>query len=410
VDPFLQFVLGLAIIVSAAKAFGYLSTRLGQPAVLGELLVGLVLGPTALDMLGWPVFGDQHLGETLSHLAHLGVLFLMFIAALEVDLEAMAHAGRTALLSGSLGVIMPVGLGVLAALAFGFNLQQSIFVGLVLAATSVSISAQTLMELGVLRSRVGLALLSAAVVDDILVILLLSVFTALIAGGSGSAVAVVWVLVRMAAFLSLAILLGTRIGPRLSSLVDRLPISEGVMAFVIVVTLLYAWAAEILGGVAAITGAFLAGLVFARTPLRHYIETRMHTLAYAWLVPVFFVSIGLDANARALGLEGLPFTLVIIVVAVISKVIGCGIGAWLGGFSPRDALRVGVGMSSRGEVGLIVGTVGLSANLIGETAFASIVLMVLVTTLVTPILLRLLYSGASGENTPAEVARGPELS
>jgi Kef-type K+ transport system membrane component KefB len=402
-DPLLQFLLALAIIVIAAKGSGYLSTRLGQPAVLGELLVGLILGPTVLNMLHWPVFSDEHLGETLNHLAHLGVLFLMFMAGLEVDLEGMIRAGRPAVLAGVAGVIAPVVLGMVAALPFGFDLQRGLFLGLVLAATSVSISAQTLMELGVLRTRVGVALLGAAVVDDVLVILFLSIFVALAGGSGGGVVAVLWVLVKMAAFLGLAIWLGARIIPRLGSLVDRLPISEGVMALVIVVTLLYAWAAEALGGVAAITGAFLAGLLFARTPLRHHIEARMHTLAYSWLVPVFFVSIGLEANARALGLGGLPFALLIVVVAVLSKVLGCGIGAWLGGFSNSEALRLGVGMTSRGEVGLIVASVGLNAGLIGEKVFASMVLMILATTLLTPVMLRALYPEAVGRPELTEI-------
>jgi len=244
------------------------------------------------------------------------------------------------------------------------------------------------------------------VVDDVLVILLLSLFVTLTGGGSGGVVAVIWVLVKMIAFLGLATWLGVRLIPRLGSLVDQLPISEGVMALVVVVTLLYAWAAEALGGVAAITGAFLAGLLFARTPLRHYVETRMSTLAYTWLVPVFFVSIGLEANALALGLAGLPFTLLITIVALISKVLGCGIGARLGGFSNSEALRLGVGMTSRGEVGLIVASVGLDAGLIGEEIFAGMVLMVLATTLLTPIMLRALYPQSVGQPELTEVT-GP---
>lgn len=401
-DPILPFMLALAIIVVAAKGSGYLSTRLGQPAVLGELLIGLILGPTMLDMLHWPVFGGGHLGETINHLAHLGVLFLMFIAGLEVDLEAMARAGRPAVLAGVTGVLAPVILGLAAALPFGFDLQGSLFIGLVLAATSVSISAQTLMELGVLRSRVGMALLGAAVVDDVLVILLLSLFLALMAGEGGGALAVLWVLAKMAAFLGLATWLGARFIPHLGSLVDRLPISEGVMALAIVITLLYAWAAEALGGVAAITGAFMAGLLFGRTPLRPHIEAGMHTLSYSWLVPVFFVSIGLEANVRALGLGGLPFALLIVVVAAVSKVLGCGLGARLGGFSNGEALRLGVGMTSRGEVGLIVAAVGMDVGLIGEGVFASMVLMVLATTLLTPIMLRALYSKAVAPPEPVE--------
>ena len=402
-DPFLQFLLAVALIVAAAKSTGYLSTRLGQPAVVGEILAGLVLGPTVLNMLHWPIFSDPHLGEMLSHLAQLGVLLLMFIAGLEVDLQSMTRAGRPVVLAGVMGVLAPVGLGFAAALPFGFDGQQSLAIGLVLAATSVSISAQTMMELGVLRSRVGVALLGAAVVDDVLVILLLSLLIALLGGGGGGVSALLWVVVKMVGFLGLAAWLGALLIPRLGSWVERLPISEGVLALAIVVTLLYAWASEAVGGMAAITGAFLAGLLFARTSLRQQLEGGMHSLAFSWLVPIFFVSIGLEVNARALGLGGLPFALVIILVAIVSKVFGSGIGARLGGFSRGDALRLGVGMVSRGEVGLIVASVASDAGLIGEQVFASVVIMVLGTTLLTPLMLRALYPKAAGRPESVEV-------
>jgi Kef-type K+ transport system membrane component KefB len=402
-DPLLQFLLALVIIIVAAKGGGYLTNRLGQPAVLGELLIGLILGPTVLDMLHWPLFSDQHLGETLSHLSHLGVLFLMFIAGLEVDLMEMLSVGRPAVLAGIMGVVAPLALGMAAALFFGFDVQRSLFMGLVLAATSVSISAQCLMELGVLRNRECVALLGSAVLDDVMVIVLLSLFVALAGGGGGGAITVLWVVVKMVAFLALAVLAGARFLPRLVSLVSRLPVSESVMALVIVVTLLYAWAAEALGGMAAITGAFLAGLLFARTSVRQHVETGMHTLAYAWLVPIFFVSVGLGANAQALGRGDLPFAVLIIVVAILSKVLGSGLGARLGGLSNLEALRLGVGMTSRGEVGLIVASVGLNAGLIGERIFASVVLMVLTTTILTPVMLRALYPKPQARAEPSQV-------
>jgi Kef-type K+ transport system membrane component KefB len=389
-DPLLQFLLVLAIIIAVAKTSGYASTRLGQPAVLGELLAGLLLGPTMLDMMHWPVFDDPHLAETLSHLSHLGVLLLMFVAGLEVDLEAMSRSGRAAGLAGVFGVVAPIALGIGVALPFGFDLERSFYIGLVLAATSVSISAQTLMEIKMLRTRVGLALLGAAIVDDVLVILMLSAFIALEGGGAG-ALAILWVLVKMVVYLGAGVGLGLRWIPRASRLVEGLPVSEGVLSLALVVTLLYAWAAEALGGMAAITGAFLAGLFFARTAAKPALEQKMHTLTYSWLVPIFFVSIGLEANARVLGRDDIPFTLLITAVALVSKVVGSGAGAWLGGFSRQDALRLGVGMASRGEVGLIVASVGIGMGLIGEVIFASVVIMVLVTTLLTPILLRMLY-------------------
>jgi Kef-type K+ transport system membrane component KefB len=411
-DPVLRFTLELAVIVVIAKAAGYVSIRLGQPAVLGKLVVGLILGPTVLDMLHWPVFRDPNLEESLLHLAHLGVLFLMFVAGLEVDLRAMLQVGRPAVAAGVLGVMAPVGLGLAVSLPFGFGLERGLFMGLVLAATSVSISAQTLMELDVLRTPVGITLLGAAVVDDVLVILLLSLFTALTGGGVGGSggVAVLIVVLRMIGYLALAAVVGFWAIPWLSRRVSRLPISEGILSLAFVVTLLLAWSAEVVGGMAAITGAFLSGLFFGRTPLRRTIESKVHTLTYAWLVPIFFVSIGLEANARALGWAGLPFAILLVVVAMISKLVGSGGGARLAGFGNRDSLRLGVGMASRGEVGLIVATVGLTSGLIGDEIFASIVLVVLATTLVTPLWLRRLYrdkearveSSAGSENGSEE--------
>jgi Na+:H+ antiporter len=387
----LSFTLAVAVVVLAAKASGYLSGRLGQPAVVGELLIGLILGPTVLDMLHWPVLGGGELEETFHQLAHLGVLLLMFIAGLEVDLGSMLQTGRPAVLAGVLGVVAPIVLGALAVLPFGFGAQESLAMGLVLAATSVSISAQTLMELGVLRSRVGMGLLGAAVVDDVLAILSLSLFLAVVTGSGGGAWAIVWVLVRMIAFLGIATAVGLLLIPRLAKRVDGLPISQGLLALAFVIALLYGWAAEALGGVAAITGAFLAGVLFARTSLRRTIEEGMHSLAYAWLVPIFFVSIGLSVDAKGLDWSDLLLTVVVIVVALVSKVLGAGLGARLGGFSSRESLQLGVGMMSRGEVGLIVATAELEAHLIGDQVFADVVIMVLVTTLVTPIALRALY-------------------
>jgi Kef-type K+ transport system membrane component KefB len=182
-----------------------------------------------------------------------------------------------------------------------------------------------------------------------------------------------------------------RIIPRLVYRVERLPVSQGVMALVIVGILLYAWASEVLGGMAGIIGAFLAGLFFSRTAFKHTIETGINTLAYAWLAPIFFVSIGLETNARALGLDQLPFALAILGVAILSKVLGSGLGSIWGGLTKGEGLRLGVGMSARGEVLLIVATVGLDTGVIGNNVFASMVLVVLVTTLLTPLMLRILY-------------------
>lgn len=386
--PVVPLLLLLAIIILAAKLAGLLSSRIGQPAVLGELLAGLILGPTVLDMLHWSIFANAHVDETVLHLAELGVIFLMFVAGLEVDVEEMLGSGRVAALAGTLGVIAPLVLGAGTALLFDFEMQLSIFLGVILSATSVSISAQTLMELGVLRSREGLTLLGAAVVDDVLVILVLSLFVALAGGGTVSAAALIWIVLKMLLFLAAAIAVGHWLLPRATRIVEPLPISEGNLAFAVIVTLFAAWAAEALGGVATITGAFLAGVFFGRTHVFLAVEEGMHKLTYAFLVPIFFVSIGLEANARVLGLDALPFVIVICIVAILSKIIGSGLGARLGGFELAEALRTGIGMVSRGEVGLIVATVGLTQELVSEDLFSVVVIVVLVTTLATPIMLR----------------------
>ncbi len=397
-SPFLQLALALVIIITAAKLGGYLSYRLGQPSVLGELLVGVILGPSLLDVLHLPFFEGGHLGETVHELAEFGVLLLMFIAGLDLHLSDLARSGKVAALAGVLGVIAPVALSLAVVPLFGFDAEVTLFIGLILAATSVSISAQTLMELKVLRSRVGISLLGAAVFDDILVVLALSVFVALVIGGSAGLGGVVVIVLQMAGFLVVATVLGFLLLPdRLTRRVDQLPISQGLTAFVFTMMLLYSWSAEALGGMAAITGAFLAGLIFARSPLKDRIQASMSTIAYGLFVPIFFVNIGLGVNVRLLTGDSLTLMLALTVVAVVSKVVGSGLGARLGGLTNKESLQLGVGMMSRGEVGLIVVTVGIDAGLLGQDVFASVVGMVILTTILTPLLLRSLFVG----QTPA---------
>ena len=388
--PFLQLVFLIAIIILLAKAGGYLSVRLGQPAVLGELIIGLLLGPSVIDIVHLPLITDTHIGESIHYLGELGVLVLMFLAGLELHLEELTRNTRTSAYAGVLGVLIPVGLGALAGELFGLTLQNSIFLGLTLGATSVSISAQTLMEMNVLRSRVGLGLLGAAVFDDILVILLLSSFVAVSDGGS--AVEILLVFIKMILFLALSIWIGLKGLPRLTQLVSQLPISQGVLTFGLVTLLFYGLAAEILGGMAAITGTFIAGLMFSRTTEKAQIESGMRALAYSFLVPVFFVNIGLQVDLSTLQSNTLILILVITIVAVLGKILGAGLGAKLGHFNWIESLQLGIGMVSRGEVGLIVATIGLQTGHLNAEVFSSIVAMVLFTTLLTPPLLRAAFN------------------
>jgi Kef-type K+ transport system membrane component KefB len=390
--PFLQFILFLALLLTLAKVGGYVSSRLGQPVVLGELLVGLALGPSLINIFHIPIFEDAVLETIISDLAQIGVLLLMFMAGLELHFTELVRNMKVSALAGILGVLTPLGLGYLTGLAFGFEPLPAFYLGLTLGATSVSISAQTLMELDMLRSRVGLGLLGAAVFDDIFVILLLSSFLALTASGGGM-FTVVLVFLRMIVFFSASLLIGIVLLPWLSKRVVHLPISQSVLTLGLVVMLLYSLSAELVGGMAAITGAFLAGLMFARSPEKERLERGISAVSYGFFVPIFFAHIGLSVNLKGLDSGILWLFLGISAVAILGKLVGAGLGSRLAQFSWRESAQLGVGMISRGEVGLILATVGMSERLISEAKFSAIVGMIVVSTLVTPPLLRILFTG-----------------
>ena len=391
--PFLQLTFALAIIISLAKLGGYLSFRTGQPAVLGELLVGILLGPSILDFLHLSIFTDQHLHEVIQELAEVGVMLLMFLAGLELHISELLKSTKVAAFAGVLGVVFPLLMGAGGGALFNLAPQNAIFLGLTLAATSVSISAQTLMELNRLRSKIGFGLLGAAVFDDVLVVLGLSVFTALAMpdpGGQSGIAMILNTIVRMALFLALSSVIGYFLLPTLSLKIFSLEISQGLISFVFVSILLFGWLADVLGQMAAITGAFLAGLWFARTSLRERILSGISTIAYGIFVPIFFVDVGLNADVKTLLGSNFFLFLALFVIAVIGKVLGAGLGALFSGYSLPEALQLGVGMISRGEVGLIVASVGISSGTLTTASFSAIVGVVIATTLVTPPLLRFL--------------------
>ena len=384
--PFLQIIIILALLLLAAKAAGYISTRFGQPSVLGELLIGVILGPSLLGIFNLSFLDYEELPHFIEFFAEIGVLLLMFIAGLELHISDLVKNKGASAYAGTLGVLVPVLLGFLVGEFFQMGTEQSLFLGLTLGATSVSISAQTLIELKALRSRVGFGLLGAAVFDDMLVILLLSGFIALQLGGS--TLEIIIVLVKMIVFLSLSIAFGIWILPKISRKVQSLPIAQGSITLAIIIMLVYGISAELLGGMAAITGAFIAGLMFANTKEKNEIERGLRSLSYGFFVPIFFINIGLHVDVRGMNTLTLWILILITIAAIIGKILGAGLGAKLGKFSWLESLQLGIGMMSRGEVGLIVATVGLQENLLNPDLYSSIVGMVLITTLITPPLLR----------------------
>lgn len=391
VQDFLDFILILAIVITAAKTGGYISSRFfNQPSVLGELLVGLLLGPSLLDLLHLGILTHPEIiEESLTLTAEIGVLLLMMLAGLELHLPELLRSGKVAVLAGVLGVVVPLGLGWVAAqVLFGAGTAEAVFVGLTLSATSVSISAQTLIELGKLRSRVGLAMLGAAVFDDILVILFLSVAT-VIFGSTGGIGTILSTILLMVGYLIVASLIGYFIIPILADRASRLRrVSQSLLTFALVSCLLYSWAAEVIGGMAAITGAFLIGLFLGRTSHKERLEEGLSSMAYSFFVPVFFVNIGLSVNVRSIEGNDIWLSAIIIVIAVLSKMVGSGVGAKLADFNLRESVQLGIGMVSRGEVGLIVGAFAFTEGFFSESIYAIMVLMVIVATLLTPIMLR----------------------
>lgn len=408
-NPFIPLMFALGIILLASRAGGAIARRLNQPRVLGQLIVGVLLGPTVLDMLHWGIIQGVDLQGTIKEFAELGVLLLMFNIGLEVHLSELAKVGRVAILAGFLGVIAPIGLTMLVLMPFGTDWQPALFAGVTLAATSVSISAQVLLELGYLRTKEGNALLATALIDDVLAILAVSL-TLVIAspatsGEGGDASQLLLIIAQMAGYIIVAFLVAWYILPRVMEWIQsRAELSQayGIPVFALVAALLFGWSAEYLGGVAAITGAFIAGVGLSKLSnrnMKHDIEQTMSHLAYVFLVPIFFVDVGLETDLSTFPLESLPLMLALLAMAVISKVIGAGLGARLGGFNTIESLRVGVCMISRGEVGLIIISIGLTNNIIDATSdlYASLFMVILLTTVLTPPMVRWIFQQGRDE-------------
>ena len=375
----------IAVILLSTKVLGIVTKRFALPQVVGALLAGLLLGPAMLGILQETTLMDQ--------LAELGVIVLMFNAGLETDLGELKKAGRSAFIIALIGVLVPLAGGF--ALAALFNpgsemLMQNIFIGVILTATSVSITVETLKEIGKLSTRSGNAILGAAIIDDVLGIVALTIITSI----SGTGTNVWLVLLKIVAFFAISVVVWILLHRAVEWWFKRY--DRDKRRFVVIsfaFCLLYAFFAEEVFGVADITGAYIAGLIFAKTPRVTYLQDRFDTLSYTLLSPIFFASIGLKVVLPEMSGTIILFSVLLIIWAVVSKILGCGLGAKLCRYSGQDSLRIGVGMISRGEVALIVANNGIAVGLMKDEFFGPVVLMVIATTILTPILLKLVYHG-----------------
>lgn len=385
------YLLYIAIILIFTKAFGLLSKVIKLPQVVGALVAGIVLGPVCLNLIS--------LDKTpvLNSLSEIGVIVLMFAAGLETDIREMKKCGVASTVIALCGVIVPLVGGAVTAFCFGTadsglsapTFLQDVFVGVILTATSVSITVETLKELGKLSSKAGNAILGAALIDDVLGIIALTVITSLADPKSGN---ILIVILKILGFFAFALLFGVFFHFVFNKWTQRT--EEKQRRYVIVsfaLCLIFAYAAEEFFGVADITGSFVAGLVISSTSKTKYIAHRFDTLSYLLLSPIFFASIGLKVTLTDMTPMIILFAVVLLVVAIMTKVLGCGLGAKLCRYSNKEALQIGVGMISRGEVALIVADKGLNLGLMSNSLFGPIVIMVVITTVITPVLLKFVF-------------------
>ena len=386
----LHYLLFIALILMSTKVFGLMTKKINLPQVVGALAAGLVLGP------GLHLVEET---EFIKNLSEIGVIVLMFSAGLETDIKELKKCGLASFIIALIGVLVPLagGFGV----AYLFNngestlptsvFLQNIFIGIILTATSVSITVETLKELGKLSTNAGNAIIGAALIDDILGIIALTVVTSL----ADPSVEIGKVLLKILLFFVCGGLFGVLFHILFVRWTDRTTAKlhrYNVMSFAF--CLLFAYAAEEFFGVADITGAFLAGVLISTSTKIKYISSRFETLSYMLLSPVFFASIGLNVKLTKDSFNSsiIIFTLLLLIVAIITKIIGCGIGAKLCRYTTKESIQIGIGMVSRGEVALIVANKGQAVGLMDDRFFAPIVIMVVITTIVTPILLKIAFA------------------
>jgi Kef-type K+ transport system membrane component KefB len=363
-----DLILPLALVLLAAEFGAALAHAARLPRVVGQIGAGLVIGPSLLGFVS-----D---GETIKFVAELGALAILGTAGLETNTAAMRRVGKPAFLAAIGGVVLPFVLGFGVSQAFGLGMIESLFVGAILTATSVGITAATLQSMGLINGPAGMTILGAAVIDDILGLIVLAVVVA----DAGSGTSPLGVLVPMA----IALVALRWLPDHLHRLIGGLHLRGGGLAAALGFVLLIAWAFEYLGGLAGITGAYFAGLALAGSPIAERLKEGMVRAGEALCVPVFFASIGLAADLRAVP-PVLPLALALLAVAIIGKLVGSGVGARLGGLSAADSGLVGMGMVSRGEVALVAATLGLQAGAIQSDVYAAVVLLALVTTVIAPI-------------------------
>lgn len=382
----------LAIIIIFAKAFGIIARKLKAPSVVGEILAGLIIGPSFLGLVQQSDF--------LIQMAEIGVVLLMFSAGLETNLKDLLKTGPIAFLIACCGVIVPLIGGALLYMGFygaspmgSTEFYRAVFIGVIMTATSVSITVQSLKEMGKLKGKVGTTILSAAIIDDVIGIIVLTFVIGFENPDSNPGKVVISTIL----FFILAILVGFVLYKIFNKLDKRYPHTRRIPVLSVGLCFALAYIAEVVFGIADITGAYVAGIILCSIKDHDYIEEKVDINSYMMFGPIFFTGIGLKTSFDSINASILLFSVCFVLVALITKIIGCGLMAKLCKFNAHDSLKIGVGMMTRGEVALIVAQKGLSVGLLDSIYFTAVILLIIVSSIFTPIMLKLLYAKDKAE-------------
>ena len=404
----------LAVILLATKLLGMLMRKLGLPQVVGAVIAGLLIGPAIWGRFGWaPVNPTESEAQFLDGIAEIGVVIILFSAGLETDVRELKRSGLAATMIAGAGVVVPMAFGFLIAVPFlgGFSalsdqtvLLDAVFVGVILAATSVGITVETLKEMGKLNGRVGTTILSAAIIDDVIGIVVLSVVI-----GFKDPSANPWTTIFMTlAFFAAAIVVGFFIKKLFKYLSEKYDHTRRIPILGLVVCFIYAFAAEKWFGIADITGAYVAGIVLSCLRDTHYIDRKVDINSYMIFSPVFFANIGISASFDGFTVSLLLFGLLFVAAGIAGKIVGCGAVARLCRHSWRESAQIGCGMIARGEVALVVCKKGIEGGLFAGTAIdpvMPVIMLVIISSLLCPIFLKLLFKNDKG--LPLSAGGGP---
>jgi len=377
-----NLLLFVALILLSTKIFSIFMKHMHLPQVIGALAAGVLLGPAAFNLI--------EPNETISAIAEFGVILLLFSAGMETDFRQLRSSLKSSMVISALGVAAALGGGFAVAFLFGKPTFESFFIGIVIASMSTAITVEALSEMGKLKTKTGTALLGASLFDDILVIMILALTMGMSTTGFSLASLGI-ILLRIAAFFAFAIVAGLCVNKLFNWSYNKFGEKRRFALFAIAYCFLMAYLAEFFG-LADITGAYLAGIAFCNTRCIESLETQTHGLSYMFFTPVFLANIGIHTSFTGMTGNLILFTVLLVVVAILSKVIGCGLGAKICHFSNRESAQIGVGMIARGEISFIVASKGIAVGYISSLLFPSVIVVVLVTVLITPLLLKAAFS------------------